>query len=179
MVNSALYNVRSLIVVASHAALFAISNSTSSSAASANQRANVSYASSNVSQTSRAQEPVPRTAFVRNAASCGVADGWQQALTVDWATDCDPGQRPYCAMRAGSRRPRTAATNPSRASAKTSPRGSSTCRARKNPVSANPSAISSSDGLTVSDRNAGRRNSRSCQGAAAVRDTARPDFGDT
>ena len=46
---------RSLIVVASLAALFAISNSTSGNAASASQRANASYASSNASQTSRAR----------------------------------------------------------------------------------------------------------------------------
>ena len=51
--------------------------------------------------------------------------------------------------RADIRRPSTAATNPSRASAKASPRGSSTWRARKNPVSAKPSAMSSSDGVTV------------------------------
>ena len=53
---------RSLIVVASLAALFCISNSTSGIAASANQRANASYASasSNSSQVSRAAEqPVP------------------------------------------------------------------------------------------------------------------------
>ena len=142
---------RSLIVVASLAALFAISNSTSGNAASANQRANVSYARHPTSRRCRGRRsPCRRTAFARNAASCG-AGRWSgsKPLTVDWATDCDPGRRPYCAMRAGSRRPRTAATNPSRASAKASPRGSSTCRARKNPVSAKPSAMSSSDGVTV------------------------------
>jgi hypothetical protein len=67
-------NVRSLIVVASLAALFAISNSTSSNAASANQRANVSYASSNVSQTSRAQEPVPANCIRQE---CGKLWCWQ------------------------------------------------------------------------------------------------------
>ena len=51
---------RILIVVASLAAVFAISNTSSASAASAGQRANVSYASSNAAQMSRAQqEPVP------------------------------------------------------------------------------------------------------------------------
>ena len=74
MVNSALHNVRSLIVVASLAALFAISNSTSSNAASANQRANVSYASSNVSQSSRAQEPVPANCIRQE---CGKLWCWQ------------------------------------------------------------------------------------------------------
>ena len=65
---------RSLIVVASLAALFAISNSSSGNAASANQRANVSYASSNASQTSRAQEPVPANC-IRQA--CGKLWCWQ------------------------------------------------------------------------------------------------------
>jgi len=69
-------NVRSLIVVASLAALFAISNSTSSKAASANQRANVSYASSNVSQTSRAQEPVPANCIRQE---CGKLWCWQMS----------------------------------------------------------------------------------------------------
>jgi hypothetical protein len=66
--------VRSLIVVASLAALFAVSNSTSSNAASANQRANASYASSNVSQTSRAQEPVPANCIRQE---CGKLWCWQ------------------------------------------------------------------------------------------------------
>jgi hypothetical protein len=52
------HNVRSLIVVASLAALLSISNSSNGNAASAQQRVNVSYAS-NASQSSRAQEPVP------------------------------------------------------------------------------------------------------------------------
>jgi hypothetical protein len=69
-------NVRSLIVVASLAALFAISNSTSSNAASANQRANVSYASSNVSQSSRAQEPVPANCIRQE---CGKLWCWQMS----------------------------------------------------------------------------------------------------
>ena len=51
---------RSLIAVATLAALFAISNPSSSNAASASHKANASYASSNVSHMSRAQqEPVP------------------------------------------------------------------------------------------------------------------------
>jgi hypothetical protein len=54
------HNVRSLIAVASLAALFAISNPSSSNAASASHKAaNASYASSNASHMSRAQEPVP------------------------------------------------------------------------------------------------------------------------
>jgi hypothetical protein len=67
-------NVRSLIVVASLAALFSISISSSGNAASANQRANVSYASSNVSQTSRAQEPVPANCIRQE---CGKLWCWQ------------------------------------------------------------------------------------------------------
>jgi hypothetical protein len=67
-------NVRSLIVVASLAAFLAISNSSNANAASANQRANVSYASSNVSQTSRAQEPVPANCIRQE---CGKLWCWQ------------------------------------------------------------------------------------------------------
>jgi hypothetical protein len=52
------HNVRSLIAVASLAALFAISNPCSSNAASVSHKANASYASSHASQ-SRAQDPVP------------------------------------------------------------------------------------------------------------------------
>jgi hypothetical protein len=70
--------VRSLIVVASLAALFAISNSTSGIAASSNQRANVSYASassSNSSQMSRAAEqPVPPNCIRQE---CGKLWCWQ------------------------------------------------------------------------------------------------------
>jgi hypothetical protein len=70
--------VRSLIVVASLAALFAISNSTSGNAASSNQRANVSYASassSNSSQMSRAAEqPVPPNCIRQE---CGKLWCWQ------------------------------------------------------------------------------------------------------
>jgi hypothetical protein len=67
--------VRSLIVVASLAALFAIFNSSSVSAASANQRANVSYASSNSSQMSRAAEqPVPPNCIRQE---CGKLWCWQ------------------------------------------------------------------------------------------------------
>ena len=68
--------VRSLIVVASLAALFAMSSSTSSNAASASQRANVSYASSNVAQTSRAQEPVPANCIRQE---CGKLWCWQMS----------------------------------------------------------------------------------------------------
>jgi hypothetical protein len=69
--------VRSLIVVASLAALFAISNSTSGNAASASQRANVSYASSNASQMSRAQqEPVPANCIRQE---CGKLWCWQMS----------------------------------------------------------------------------------------------------
>ena len=72
---------RSLIVVASLAALFCISNSTSGIAASANQRANVSYSSSNSyassgsSQMSRAAEqPVPANCIRQE---CGKLWCWQ------------------------------------------------------------------------------------------------------
>ena len=66
---------RSLIVAASLAALFAIFNTTSSHAASANQRANVSYAApNNSSQTSRAQEPVPANCIRQE---CGKLWCWQ------------------------------------------------------------------------------------------------------
>ena len=68
---------RSLIVVASLAALFAISNSTSGNAASSNQRTNVSYsaASSNSSQMSRASEqPVPPNCIRQE---CGKLWCWQ------------------------------------------------------------------------------------------------------
>jgi hypothetical protein len=68
-------NVRSLIVVASLAALFAISNSSSGHAASVSQRANVSYASSNSSQMSRAAEqPVPPNCVRQE---CGTLWCWQ------------------------------------------------------------------------------------------------------
>ena len=68
---------RSLIVVASLAALFAISNSSSANAASANQRANASYASSNASQMSRAQqEPVPANCIRQE---CGKLWCWQMS----------------------------------------------------------------------------------------------------
>ena len=68
--------VRSLIVAASLAALFAISNSAISHAASASQRANASYASSNAnaSQASRAQEPVPANCIRQE---CGKLWCWQ------------------------------------------------------------------------------------------------------
>jgi hypothetical protein len=69
--------VRNLIVVASLAALFAISHSTSGNAASASQRANVSYASSNASQMSRAQqEPVPANCIRQE---CGKLWCWQMS----------------------------------------------------------------------------------------------------
>jgi hypothetical protein len=70
-------NVRSLITVASLAALFAISNSTIGNAASANQRAYVSYASasSHAPQMSRAQqEPVPANCIRQE---CGKLWCWQ------------------------------------------------------------------------------------------------------
>jgi len=69
--------VRSLIVVASLAALFAISNSSVGHAASANQRANASYASasSNSSQMSRtAEQPVPPNCIRQE---CGKLWCWQ------------------------------------------------------------------------------------------------------
>ena len=69
---------RSLIVVASLAALFAVSNSTSGNAASSNQRTNVSYSSassSNSSQVSRAAEqPVPANCIRQE---CGKLWCWQ------------------------------------------------------------------------------------------------------
>jgi hypothetical protein len=61
-------------VVACLAALFAISNSTSSVAASADHRANASYAS-NASQ-SRAQESVPANCIRQ---SCGKLWCWQMS----------------------------------------------------------------------------------------------------
>jgi hypothetical protein len=69
-------NVRSLIVVASLAALISMSNISSGNAASANQRANAShsYASSNASQMSRAQEPVPANCIRQE---CGKLWCWQ------------------------------------------------------------------------------------------------------
>ena len=67
---------RSLIVVASLAALFAISNSSSGNAASASQRAHASYASSNPSQMSRAEEPVPANCIRQ---SCGKLWCWQMS----------------------------------------------------------------------------------------------------
>ena len=68
---------RSLIVVASLTALFAISNSSSGNAASVSQRANASYASasSNSSQMSRAAEqPVPPNCIRQE---CGKLWCWQ------------------------------------------------------------------------------------------------------
>ena len=70
-------NVRSLIMAASLAALFAISNSSIGNAASANQRAYVSYASSSshAPQMSRAeQEPVPANCIRQE---CGKLWCWQ------------------------------------------------------------------------------------------------------
>ena len=67
---------RNLIAVASLAALFAISNNSSSNAASANQRANASYASSNAAQTSRAEQPVPANCIRQ---SCGKLWCWQMS----------------------------------------------------------------------------------------------------
>ena len=72
---------RTLIVVASLAALFAFSDSTIGNAASAGQRANVSYASSNyassnASQMSRAQEPVPANCIRQE---CGKLWCWQMS----------------------------------------------------------------------------------------------------
>jgi hypothetical protein len=67
-------NVRSLIVVASLAALLAISTSSNGNAASAQQRVNVSYAA-NASQSSRAQqEPVPANCIRQE---CGKLWCWQ------------------------------------------------------------------------------------------------------
>jgi hypothetical protein len=69
--------VRTVIVVASLAALFAFSDSTISNAASAGQRVNVSYASSNASQmSSRAQEPVPANCIRQE---CGKLWCWQMS----------------------------------------------------------------------------------------------------
>jgi hypothetical protein len=68
-------NVRSLIVVASLAALIAISNSSNGNAASAQQRVNVSYAA-NASQASRAQEPVPANCIRQE---CGKLWCWQMS----------------------------------------------------------------------------------------------------
>ena len=66
---------RSLITVASLAALFAISNSTIGNATTVTQRTNVSYASSNASQMSRAQqEPVPANCIRQE---CGKLWCWQ------------------------------------------------------------------------------------------------------
>jgi hypothetical protein len=62
-------------VVACLAALLAVSNSTSSVAASADHRANASYAS-NASQVSRAQESVPANC-IRQA--CGKLWCWQMS----------------------------------------------------------------------------------------------------
>ena len=64
---------RSLIVVASLAALVSIFNSSNGYAASAQQRVNVSYAS-NASQSSRAQEPVPANCIRQE---CGKLWCWQ------------------------------------------------------------------------------------------------------
>jgi hypothetical protein len=68
--------VRSLIVVASLAALFAISNSTNGNAASTNQRVNVSYSSSNSSQqmSRAAEQPVPPNCIRQE---CGKLWCWQ------------------------------------------------------------------------------------------------------
>jgi hypothetical protein len=62
-------------MAASLAALFAVSNSSSGHAAAANQRANVSYASSSSSQMSRAAEqPVPANCIRQE---CGKLWCWQ------------------------------------------------------------------------------------------------------
>jgi hypothetical protein len=67
--------VRSLIVVASLAALLAISNSSIGHAASVSQRANASYASSTSPQMSRAAEqPVPPNCIRQE---CGKLWCWQ------------------------------------------------------------------------------------------------------
>jgi hypothetical protein len=69
--------VRSLIVVASLAAVFAISNSSSGHAASTHQRANASYASSNSAPMSRAAEqPVPPNCIRQE---CGKLWCWQMS----------------------------------------------------------------------------------------------------
>lgn len=68
---------RNLSVVASLAALSVISHSTIGLAASANQRAHASYASSNSSQMSRAQqEPVPANCVRQE---CGKLWCWQMS----------------------------------------------------------------------------------------------------
>ena len=63
---------RSLFTVACLAALFAISNSSTSIAASASQKANVSYASA--SNASRSSEPVPANCIRQE---CGKLWCWQ------------------------------------------------------------------------------------------------------
>ena len=63
---------RSLLVVACLAAVFAISNSSSSFAASTNQRVNVSYASN--ASHARAEEPVPANCIRQE---CGKLWCWQ------------------------------------------------------------------------------------------------------
>ena len=66
---------RSFIVVAGFAALFAISNTSSSNAASTSHKANASYASSNTANMSRAQqEPVPANCIRQE---CGKLWCWQ------------------------------------------------------------------------------------------------------
>ena len=69
--------------------------------------------------------------------------------------------------------------NPSRASEWPCPRGSSTWRSRKRPVSSNPSSRSCSDqqfcSSPVARRNGGSGKSRSRQGSPACRDTAPPE----
>ena len=69
---------RSLIVVASLAALFAISNSTSGNAASANQRANVSYARvvQRLADVAGAEQPVPANCIRQE---CGKLWCWQMS----------------------------------------------------------------------------------------------------
>jgi hypothetical protein len=62
-------------MVACLAALFAVSNSTSSIAASADHRANASYAS-NASPVSRAQDSVPANCIRQ---SCGKLWCWQMS----------------------------------------------------------------------------------------------------
>ena len=75
----------------------------------------------------------------------------------------------------------TAPMKLARASCIASPRGSSTWRWRKKPVSAKAwlrSPVSGSPFHSVR-RSAGRCSMRSCHGSPAIRDTARPDFGET
>ena len=67
-------DVRSLIVVACLAAVFAISNSSSSNAASANQKANASYASN--ASHAQANEPVPANCIRQE---CGKLWCWQMS----------------------------------------------------------------------------------------------------